>query len=83
MVRPDGKISLGFYGEVQVRGMTVEQVKVAIIKHLRKTLTDECLGLEVLDYSAGTVHRPRKTRRRPNPRKNGIPFRLTINRKTN
>jgi polysaccharide export outer membrane protein len=45
LVRPDGKISLGFYGEVEVRGLTLEQVRVAIIKHLRKFLDDATLGL--------------------------------------
>lgn len=45
MVRPDGKISLGFYGEISVRGMTLDQVKVAIIKRLRNSLLDENLGL--------------------------------------
>ena len=45
LVRPDGKISLGFYGEIEVRGLTIEQVKVKIIKQLRKYLTDEVLGL--------------------------------------
>ncbi len=46
LVRPDGKISLGFYGDVQVRGLTLDQLKVAIIKHLRRFLTDEALGLK-------------------------------------
>ncbi len=45
LVRPDGKISIGFYGDVYVKGLTPEQVKVAIIKHLRKFLADENLGL--------------------------------------
>lgn len=45
LVRPDGMISLGFYGMVQVRGLTLPQVKVAIIKHLRKYLSDDVLGL--------------------------------------
>jgi protein involved in polysaccharide export with SLBB domain len=45
MVRPDGKISLGFYGEVEVKGLTIEQAKVKILKHMRKYLTDELLGL--------------------------------------
>ena len=51
LVRPDGKISIGFYGEVYVSGLTQEQVKVAIIKHLRTFLTDEALGLEVQDIN--------------------------------
>lgn len=45
LIRPDGMINLGFYGEVQVRGLTLPQVKVAIIKHLRKYLSDDILGL--------------------------------------
>jgi protein involved in polysaccharide export with SLBB domain len=51
LIRPDGKINLGFYGDVYVRGLTLEQVKVAIIKHLRKHLNDEALGLEVQDFN--------------------------------
>lgn len=47
LVRPDGKISIGFYGDVYVKGLTLEQVKVAIIKHLRRFLADGTLGLEV------------------------------------
>jgi protein involved in polysaccharide export with SLBB domain len=47
MVRPDGKVSLGFYGDVPVRGLTVPQMKVAIIKQLRKFLSDQILGLEI------------------------------------
>lgn len=47
LVRPDGKISLGFYGDIEVRGLTLEQVKVAIVKHLRKFLDDETLGLRL------------------------------------
>ena len=45
LVKPDGKISVSFYGEIPVRGLSLLQVKVAVIKQLRKYLTDECLGL--------------------------------------
>ena len=45
LVRPDGKISLGFYGDIEVRGLTIEQVKVKVIKQMRKYLTDDVLGL--------------------------------------
>ena len=47
LVRPDGNLSLGWYGDVHVRGLTVAQIKVAVIKHLRKFLNDEMLGLAV------------------------------------
>ena len=45
LVRPDGKISLGWYGDVYVAGLTVPEVKEKIVLHLRKYLHDEQLGL--------------------------------------
>ena len=45
LVRPDGTIDLGFYGRVHVRGLTLAQVKVAIILRLREYLEDNTLGL--------------------------------------
>ncbi len=45
LVRPDGVINLGFYGDVYVRGLTLAQIKVAIIKRLRTYLDDRILGL--------------------------------------
>src|SRR5262249_10614705 len=47
LVRPDGALSLGFYGDVNVKGLTLPQVKVAIIKLLRQQLDDGSLGLIV------------------------------------
>jgi polysaccharide export outer membrane protein len=49
LVRPDGKISLGFYGEVYVAGLTTDEIKEKIVLHLRKYLRDEVLGLFELD----------------------------------
>ena len=49
LVRPDGKISLGFYGDVYVAGLTLPEVKEKIVLHLRKYLTDEVLGLVEID----------------------------------
>jgi polysaccharide biosynthesis/export protein len=45
LVRPDGKISLGFYGEVYVAGLTTTEIKEKVILHLREFITDEVLGL--------------------------------------
>lgn len=45
LVRADGTISLGFYGDIHVRGLTVEQAKVKILLHLRRFLNDQSLGL--------------------------------------
>lgn len=45
LVRPDGRITLGFYGEVYVAGLTLPEVKEKIVLHLRKYISDEVLGL--------------------------------------
>jgi len=45
LVRPDGTISLGFYGDIQVAGLTLAEVKEKVVNHLRKYLKDETLGL--------------------------------------
>ncbi len=52
LVRPDGKISLGFYGEVYVAGLTTDEIKEKIVLHLRKWLPDEVLGLIELNPKA-------------------------------
>ena len=62
LVRPDGKINLGFYGDVNVRGLTLPQVKVAIIKQIRQFIPDETLGLVAdpasEDGEAGPIEAP-------------------------
>ena len=45
LVRPDGTISLNFYGDLPVVGLTRTEIKVKVIEHLQKFLTDESLGL--------------------------------------
>ncbi|QEH35904.1 ECF RNA polymerase sigma factor SigE [Aquisphaera giovannonii] len=45
LVRPDGKISLGWYGEVYVAGLTLAEAKAKIVLHLRQDLSDYHLGL--------------------------------------
>jgi polysaccharide export outer membrane protein len=45
LVRPDGKVTLGWYGDVHVAGLTIEEAKVRIIARLQKSLSDEVLGL--------------------------------------
>jgi protein involved in polysaccharide export with SLBB domain len=45
LVRPDGTLSLGFYGDVHVRGLTPDQIKTKLILHLRKRVSDTTLGL--------------------------------------
>ena len=49
IVRPDGTVSLGFYGDILVAGLDRNEIKVAVINHLRRFLRDEVLGLTVVD----------------------------------
>jgi polysaccharide export outer membrane protein len=53
LVRPDGKISLGFYGEVYIAGLTTSEIKEKIVLHLRKYIQDEVLGLIEIDPKTG------------------------------
>jgi polysaccharide export outer membrane protein len=49
LVKPDGKITLGFYGDVYVTGLTPTEIKEKVILHLRKYINDEVLGLVTID----------------------------------
>ena len=58
LIRPDGTISLGFYGDLNVEGLTTTQVKEKVILHLRRYLNDEMLGLWALDGGAAPADPP-------------------------
>ncbi len=45
LVRPDGLVSLGFYGDIYVAGLTTTEIKEKVVLHLREYLTDDVLGL--------------------------------------
>ncbi|WP_422928077.1 sigma-70 family RNA polymerase sigma factor [Singulisphaera sp. PoT] len=47
IVRPDGTISLGFYGELKVVDLNRYEVKEKLVSHMRKFCSDEDLGLVV------------------------------------
>src|SRR5262249_3397388 len=53
LVKPDGTISLGFYGDVSVAGLTRHEVKAKVVEHLRKFLPDEVLGLFRFEEDGG------------------------------
>ena len=61
LVRPDGKISLGWYGELYVAGKTVRQIKADIVIHLRKFLCDEQLGLVLYETEVDAPVKDPKT----------------------
>jgi polysaccharide export outer membrane protein len=52
LVRPDGTISLEFYGKVYVAGLTPSEIKEKVVIHLREFLSDESLGL--IDFDKKT-----------------------------
>jgi polysaccharide export outer membrane protein len=56
LVRPDGKITLGFYGEVYVAGLTISEIKEKIVLHLRKVIPDEVLGLIEQDEEGNFIN---------------------------
>jgi len=57
LVQPDGKINLGFYGEVYVAGLTKAEVKAKVALHLREWINDDKLGLYRLDPASGKIGR--------------------------
>ena len=52
LVRPDGQVSLGVYGNVRVAGMTLDQVTQAVTVQLSKYLNDPDVRVDVLGYNS-------------------------------
>jgi polysaccharide export outer membrane protein len=52
LVRPDGQISLGIYGNLRVAGMTLDQVAAACNAHLQKYLDNPEVRVDVLGYNS-------------------------------
>ncbi len=55
LVRPNGTISLGWFGDVAAAGFTVIEIKEKIIARLQRFIDDEQLGLIELDASGEPV----------------------------
>ncbi len=52
LVRPDGSVSLGVYGNVHVAGMTLEEVKAAVEQHLSRHIQQPEVRVDVLAYNS-------------------------------
>ncbi|GIX05499.1 MAG: hypothetical protein KatS3mg114_1368 [Planctomycetaceae bacterium] len=52
LVRPDGRVSLGIYGEVFVAGMTIPEVQQTLTEHLRQFIQDPQVAVDVLAYNS-------------------------------
>ena len=74
LVRPDGTISLGFYGDLHVRGLTTRQVKEKVVLHLRQFLEDEVLGLLKFDGDFEVEVEIMPEEAIPSPKPARIPF---------
>jgi polysaccharide biosynthesis/export protein len=52
LVRPDGTVGLGIYGQVQVAGMNLAEIRQAIELHLAQYLADPMVSVDVLAYNS-------------------------------
>jgi polysaccharide export outer membrane protein len=52
LVGPDGMVTLGGYGQVSVVGLTVEQAKAAVERHLARTLEEPEVSIDVYSYNS-------------------------------
>lgn len=56
LVRPDGTISLGMYGSVQVEGMTLGQIKCVVENHLSPYMAEPQISVDVSAYNSRKVY---------------------------
>jgi polysaccharide export outer membrane protein len=56
LVRPDGTVALGIYGEVFVAGLTLPEVKAAEEHHLSTQMHDPQVSVDVLAYNSKKIY---------------------------
>jgi polysaccharide biosynthesis/export protein len=56
LVRPDGTVGLGVYGNVFVTGMTLDEAKAAIELHLSRHITMPEVVVDVLAYNSKVIY---------------------------
>jgi polysaccharide export outer membrane protein len=56
LVRGDGTISLGIYGNVNVTGLTLTQARKRIEEHLVKYLHEPNISVDVLSYNSKSIY---------------------------
>ena len=56
LVRPDGTISLGVYGEVRVSGHTLREIKQIIESHLQQEVHNPEVTVDVLGYNSKQIY---------------------------
>jgi protein involved in polysaccharide export with SLBB domain len=56
LVGPDGRINLSTYGQVYVAGLTLEQAREVIQKHLEDYLEDPQVAVDIFAYNSKTYY---------------------------
>jgi len=56
LVGPDGTINLGMYGTVYVAGLTVNEVRDAVERHLSQYLDEPSVSVDVFAYNSKTYY---------------------------
>ncbi|HUG19591.1 MAG TPA: polysaccharide biosynthesis/export family protein [Planctomycetaceae bacterium] len=56
LVRPDGTISLGIYGDVYVTGMSLEEVRFTLQRHLSQFIHQPEVRVDVLAYNSKSIY---------------------------
>ena len=52
LVRPDGTVGLGIYGQVHVAGMTLVEIRQAVESHLSQYLAEPIVSVDVVAYNS-------------------------------
>jgi protein involved in polysaccharide export with SLBB domain len=52
LVRPDGTVGLGVYGDVHIAGMTLAEVRLAVETHLSQFIKAPVVSVDVLAYNS-------------------------------
>lgn len=56
LVQPDGTINLGLYGSVHVAGLSVDEVRTTIERHLGQFIADPLVRVNVLGFNSKVVY---------------------------
>lgn len=56
LVRQDGTINLGFYGELKVAGLTIQEAREKVKEHLAQFIRNPIVNLDVYSYNSKAVY---------------------------
>lgn len=56
LVRPDGTVGLGIYGQVYITGLNLDEAKAAIEAHLSQFMEEPEISVDVLSYNSKVIY---------------------------